>query len=190
LALDGSWTLQQLLYAAGRVEEAEAEYRRSVDLPGDRTRVESLALLRAVREGYDRATIEERRQNLRVARSPDRRVDLFDPAASLDDRADALLALRRELARAPDPGALSPFTIAQWADYYGDTDLALQALAESFRLFGPGSTVPWDGALRAVRATQGFKDLMRSQGYESYWRQTGEWGDYCHPTGQADFECS
>jgi hypothetical protein len=57
------------------------------------------------------------------------------------------------------------------------------------RLLGKAPTVRWDGALKHVRATPGFKELMRRYGYEAYWRATGDWGDFCRPAGENDFTC-
>jgi hypothetical protein len=190
LSLDASTSLQQLLHASGRVDEAEAEYRRSRDLQGDRTLVESLAVIRAAVEGYDRSVVMDRNARLRAVLPSVQQAAAFDPAAFLDDPDAALPELRAELGRVPDPGALSPFMIALWADYFGDADLALEALATSYRLLGVVYTNPWDGALRRVRGHPGFKDLMRELGYEAYWRETGEWGDHCRPVGEDDFECS
>ena len=190
LSLAASSALQQMLYAAGRVDEAEAEYQRSRDLPGDRVRVEGAALVRAAAERFDRQIIQERSTRFRDALPPAQRDMMLDPSQSLDDAARALVELRRELARAPDPSALDPYRIAQWADFYGDPALSLEALTASFRLYGAGTTIPWDGALRHVRSEPGFKELMRRYGYDAYWRSTGEWGDYCRPSGTLDFECS
>jgi len=188
LAIMTSAGLQHFLYAAGRVDEAEAEYRRSLGLPGDRAIVEGDALLRALVEGFARPVVAEHVARVRAAWLP-QLASASGILDAIDDRDAALAGLRRELARAPDPRAVVPSVIAAAADYYGDVDLALEALATQFRLLGKAPTVPWDGALKHVRGTPGFKDLMRRYGYESYWRATGDWGDFCRPAGENDFEC-
>lgn len=189
LSLPASMSLQQLLHAAGRTGEAEAEYERSRDLHGDRSRVESAALIRAVVEGLDEATIRERRARLHAALPAGLQSAMFDPSAHLADRRQAVAQLRRELARSPDPGALAPQSIALWAAYFGDVSLALDALGMSLKLAGPAMNMPWDPTLRYVRADAGFKALMRQHGFEAYWRATGEWGDFCRPSGKQDFTC-
>jgi hypothetical protein len=47
----------------------------------------------------------------------------------------------------------------------------------------------WYPHMAAVRRAPGFKDLVRDLGLVDYWRETGEWGDFCRPVGADDFEC-
>lgn len=63
----------------------------------------------------------------------------------------------------------------------------MHALATSNRLGTPAS--PWEGVFKRTRSSPGFKSFAREQGLEAYWRATGEWGDFCPPVGQNDFEC-
>lgn len=190
LSLPDSLELQRRLHASGDFGAAEAEYRRSHDLQGDRYFVETFATLRAAVAGLDRAVVAERAARAWAATPPAIRAGGFDAATVLDNREAALAGLRRELARYPDPGAMNPVGVAMWADYFGDVDLALAALDTSYRHYGVGMTrYPWDGEFRHLRRHPGFKELMRHYGYEEYWRATGEWGDFCRPLGSADFEC-
>jgi hypothetical protein len=55
----------------------------------------------------------------------------------------------------------------------GDVELAL-AEADRFR---------------DVRRLPAFKDLLRDLGLVDYWRQTSNWGYFCRPLGDRDFEC-
>ena len=48
----------------------------------------------------------------------------------------------------------------------------------------------WSPLLRDTRATGGFKALVRDVGIARYWRETGNWSDFCRPLGSDDFECS
>lgn len=76
---------------------------------------------------------------------------------------------------------------APWAAYFGDTDLALEIM----RRGGLQSTVmniPRP-LFADVRRTEGFKELVRDVGLVEYWRETGNWADYCRPLGLDDFEC-
>jgi len=50
-------------------------------------------------------------------------------------------------------------------------------------------SVVWLPLFRDMRQLPGFKDLLREIGLVDYWRETGDWGDFCRPVGDNDFEC-
>ncbi len=83
-------------------------------------------------------------------------------------------------------------SIAQQAAYQGDNALALQALSamleQNFN-FETVGWVLWRPMMRDLRAQPGFKDLVREAGFVDYWRATSDWGDFCKPVGETDFEC-
>lgn len=189
LSLSASLGLQFTLYATGRLEEAEAEYERSKDLAGDRTIIEAFAVLRAAQEEMGRDVIGARYARV-LAASLVVREGAFDIWPVFDDRAAALAGLRQELARIPASNTMSPLAIAWWADYYGDTELALQALRVRLDLGTINGFGAMDPVFKHIRATPGFKDIVRDYGYLDYWRATGEWSDFCRPLGDDDFECS
>lgn len=106
----------------------------------------------------------------------------------LDHPEAALAGLRRELVRAPDPAAMNAFWVALWADHFGDPELALEATAMSYRRSrGTAANPAW--LLHRSRRLPAFRTFVREQGFEAYWRATGEWGDFCRPLGDEDFEC-
>jgi hypothetical protein len=43
---------------------------------------------------------------------------------------------------------------------------------------------------RDMRRLPGFKELLRNLGLVRYWRETGNWNDFCRPVSDDDFECS
>jgi hypothetical protein len=47
----------------------------------------------------------------------------------------------------------------------------------------------WFPQLRETRRTEGFKQFVRDLGFVRMWRASGDWGDFCHPLGEDDFEC-
>jgi hypothetical protein len=108
-----------------------------------------------------------------------------------DDR-DAALALMR--ATYDDP-ALQDSTrqmfIGVYAGHYGDTDLALAAARRALvDMEGPLVSEIWFPDMAAARRTPGFKGLVRDLGLVDYWRATGDWGEFCRPAGDDDFECA
>src|SRR5690606_38536048 len=107
---------------------------------------------------------------------------VLDAVATLDQPEAALAALRRALRS----DVMSPQGIAWWADYYGDTGLALEALRRSLPLEDWGLFTPM---LENTRRDPRFKELLRERGYLEFWRATGEWSDFCRPAGDNGFEC-
>jgi DNA-binding winged helix-turn-helix (wHTH) protein len=185
-ARDRSLTLQVWLDRSGRHDEAETEYARSRDLPGDRSAMELAAVVRALGQG-DPATIKERYQRYREtdwARPGDD--ELW---AVMDTPAAALEFLRRQISDWRSPGSMPPLLAAAWASYYGDHALTIDALRTSPKsLFSSGGAF-WEPVFAATRRTAAFKALLRDFGYLDYWRASGAWGDFCRPLDDSDFEC-
>jgi hypothetical protein len=80
-------------------------------------------------------------------------------------------------------------TIAQWAAYYGDIDLALKAFRRAF-VEMRSTVLPdiWQPVLADVRRDPRFKPIVRDVGLYDYWRASGKWGDFARPVGDDDFE--
>jgi hypothetical protein len=82
--------------------------------------------------------------------------------------------------------------LSQWAAYFGDNTLALDALLRTTR--SDTGVTAWGFSLwrpvnKGVRRLPGFKVLLREQGFVDYWRKSGNWGEFCRPVGADDFEC-
>jgi DNA-binding winged helix-turn-helix (wHTH) protein len=186
LSRDQSRVVQQWLERLGRHDEAEAEYARSHDLPGDRSAMELAAVVRALGQG-DLDVIKERYRRYRETdwgRPGDD--ELF---AVMDTRAAALEVLRSQIGDWQSPSSMPPFLAAAWASYYGDQALAIDGLrASPESLFATGG-LPWEPVFAATRRTAAFKALVRDFGYVEYWRESGAWGDFCRPLGDSDFDC-
>jgi hypothetical protein len=111
----------------------------------------------------------------------------------LDDASSA----RRDLHRLVDDpdiqGAIFDLSaIAQWAAYFGDDELALDAmrrLSKSGANFGNWALTLWRSANQSTRRLPAFKTLVRDAGFVDYWRKTGQWNEFCKPVGADDFEC-
>jgi hypothetical protein len=46
------------------------------------------------------------------------------------------------------------------------------------------------GSLAEARKTETFKTFVRDVGFVEMWRKSGDWGDFCRPLADDDFECT
>jgi TolB-like protein len=188
LSLDLSGMLLQHLFIAGRAGEAQAEYERALDFPGQRDTIEHVALM-LVWDSGDVARIESqfrrwlRYQTVRMPILQEVAGVVGDPAA-----ASALLARAFEEPAYQDPTRM--MIIAWHAGHFGDDALAGAALRRAFiDLNGTYLPALWFPSLARYRATPEFRQLVRDLKLADFWRATGNWGDYCRPIRTDDFEC-
>jgi TolB-like protein/Tfp pilus assembly protein PilF len=79
--------------------------------------------------------------------------------------------------------------LAMWAAYFGDSELALNAMNDAATATPLHLFLLWFPLFSEVRQQAGFRDLMREHGIVAHWRTYG-WPKYCRPLGGDDFECS
>jgi TolB-like protein/DNA-binding winged helix-turn-helix (wHTH) protein len=79
--------------------------------------------------------------------------------------------------------------IGAWAAYFDDPELALKIIQELHRAGEFVISAIWEPHGKELRRLPGFKDLVQELGLAHYWRSTGQWGDFCRPIGEDDFEC-
>ena len=197
LAMFISRDLQFDYTAARRIDDAEAEYQRSLSLDGNDEEPTGLALHRMLaRPDADPKAL--RALHGRLAKSLDWPFFL-DLGGVLHDR-DAMLAILREAAKDPAYGGGRDSIVFQMetADALGDADLAVDALRralEGVEGFDEGRMhhrvywMFWTTPHSRIRAHPEFKRLLTKTGVVDYWRQTGRWGDGCKPVGANDFQC-
>ena len=110
--------------------------------------------------------------------------------AHLDAR-DEALALLRQLAGSPDAPTIP---LATWANYFGDAELALEAFRRApTEVQVIVSWQLWLPYFAEMRKLAGFRDLVRDIGLVDYWRNSGNWSDFCRPVddleSDLEFEC-
>jgi hypothetical protein len=104
---------------------------------------------------------------------------------NFDAPANAIAELRALYAEDASAG---PQFIAAFAAYFGDQQLAFEALRDYLRAFGIGAHFMWRPLFQEVRQREDFKRFLRDQGFVAYWQEF-DWSDFCRPTGGDDFEC-
>ena len=189
LSLTVSFSLQLALDAAGRPDEAEAEYRRSKDLTGNHAIADNIALRRLLaRKNPDIALIKTRlRDFLEATHQP----ALFGMTPdNFTDKQAIRAGLHRQF---DDPTRQlgNPMVLmAAVADLYGDKDLALAAFRRGFLdLHATAYLSFWPFNQSGLHTDARFKQLVRDLGFIDYFRSTGKWNDFCAPVGTDDFEC-
>lgn len=78
--------------------------------------------------------------------------------------------------------------IAVLAAFFGDPELALEAMSYEARLTTVRFGALWLPVMSDVRRLPGFKQLVTDVNLVEYWRTYG-WADHCRPVGADDFEC-
>jgi TolB-like protein len=191
LSLNASYGWQIMLTLAGRADEAESEYVRSRSLSGEHGLVDSMALMRAMsNREVDSATVRAQLAGLSRDLRP---ISALRDAVigDVEHREAALTTLHRLYADQTMQNSGAMLWLAAFADYFDDADLALAALRRSYVDFG-GTNVGmlWRPYRNPIRSDPRFKDILRDLGLADYFRDSGNWGDYCRPiSGGADFEC-
>jgi hypothetical protein len=107
----------------------------------------------------------------------------------LDEPSSALEELHR-FSNTDYPNVIQPLVIASWAGYFGDSELALEALRD-VPVGGVSQALAytiWRPIMADMRKQPAFRDLVRDMGLVDYWREFG-WPDFFSRVGGGDFEC-
>jgi len=167
-------------------EELAREFARAEQLSGSRYPVDEAMLAYSMHRASPREVAE------RLERAcGDEEVAAVCPAwlqaIRAPDRASAILREQLDSFRATLPIAAGD--IALFAAYFGDRELAIDALQVFTRNPTAGQQVIWYPLLSDERKDPRFKEIVRRLGLVDLWRKTGRWGDFCRPLGADDFEC-
>ena len=159
----------------GNPAAAAAAFKQAGEISNDTT-VSDTSLLVLALEASDQAGIDK-------YLAPDNWARKY-----LDNPAGIETEIRQRLtepANANNPYNRQAFAV--WAAYFGNYELALEIWQG---LPGGLVQVSWRPIMKPMRQLPGFKDLVTKIGLVDYWRTTSNWGEFCHPTGEDDFECN
>jgi hypothetical protein len=108
-------------------------------------------------------------------------LDVFDDPPRARARSRELMGHASKPVRA--------FGAMTFAAYFGEHLLALQGFRTiAPRLLGIQAMAIWRPLFKPMRQLPGFKDLVRELNLVTYWRTTGQWGEFARPVGEDDFE--
>jgi adenylate cyclase len=165
---------------AGKLAQSLQEFDRGLRLRGNEGVLRAAGLFAALATG-DRDEIRKRLAATGSSRELGELLD--DPAAALDRI--------RQMAKQAGNNLWDYGSLAVWAAYYSDPELALdlQRKFVSVNKSFVATTSLWRPIFRDVRKLPGFKDLVHRMGLVDYWRANG-WNDFCRQVGDEDFECT
>ncbi|MGW8368472.1 MAG: winged helix-turn-helix domain-containing protein [Gammaproteobacteria bacterium] len=168
--------------AEGRHDEGLALIDESVRINGPSPGLTGTAFVIALQQGnpeeLERRAQAMSRSPTAITRSLVRYID--DPAQGLP--------LLRDFVASPDPTmVLWPTMLSPWAAYFGDDELVLEMYRQEVP-YATGNTISRP-IFAGMRRLPGFRDLVRDVGLLSYWRESGNWPDYCRPLEREEFEC-
>jgi TolB-like protein/DNA-binding winged helix-turn-helix (wHTH) protein len=172
----------------GRDDVAAAEYQRSLSIPGGPGLGEIYAFLRDFKAG-DRASAQARFKT--IADFLPARIEEFDAVHEHfndDARVREILNAARVNPANQDPTRL--VMIAKLLAIYGDPAGAADALNRHYlQAGGTWWQELWMPEHAATRREAAFREIIRAKGFERFFRETGQWNDFCRPVSDAEFEC-
>lgn len=187
LSLFASAMFQLELDIADRASAAQTEFERTWDLPSIREIPEHLALMRLWGRS-DTKTIKAHASRFFEHQSLPMPVlkqiyEVFDrPAAGHE-------LLRRAFDDPANQDRTRMMLIGLYAAHFADDALAVAAMRRAIvDMKGSSPLLIWHPVMRNARKTSEFKQLLRDMGLMSYWRRSGQWGDFARSLGDDDFE--
>jgi len=189
LGLEASVWVQIALELTGDFAQADREYQHNLGFAEDTRAIRTMALMRAMGKRDKEAIRRELPAQIAVGTLT--RTLNQAMLRHLDDPALALTELQSYL---DDPEIMTSsivvMTLAAWAAYFSDPELALRAIQGLPPLVvNAFNWTVWRPVHSEMRRLPGFKVLLSEWGLVDYWRATGNWGDFCRPSGTDDFEC-
>lgn len=187
LSLSALVYLHDALTAAGRSDDAAQAYARSRVLPGRSPLMEYSELFRVTHDG---APEQVRAQYARMRGLPAVDGPFYGELSRLtEDRAASLAFMRESFENPLYDDNFKTNLLGRTAVAYEDHELAVAVWR---RLASRPGFVPddvWSTYAAPTRRLPAFKDFVREMGFVDYWRESGNWGEFCRPLGADDFEC-
>jgi serine/threonine protein kinase len=186
LSLDTAGTLARQYALLDMGEELAREFARAEHLSGARYPVVQAMIAYSMHHGASPRELAERLERECGDVAACERAGWLQ-AIRAPERASAILREKLDYFRATFP--LGAGDIALFAAYFGDRELAIDALQVFTRNPTAAQQVIWYPLLGDERKDPRFKEIVRRLGLVDFWRKTGRWADSCRPLGGNDFEC-
>jgi adenylate cyclase len=185
-SLGAAWALQYHLDCAGRSAEARDILAEGIALHGPNSALLWLDTLRSMAAG-EHARVRERFAEV-LTKDVDRQPFGDVLLAAIDQPDEARAIVRAAAPAAAAAGGLQTNSIAHWAAYLGDGELAIDMLLHDAGRVGFMIMDIWHPNFAAERRNPRFKQVLEAARLPEHWRRTGNWGDFARPLGDDDFE--
>ena len=183
--------LQQVLRIAyffnlgtlGNMKQAEDEYKRGKAIFGDQRPLADIRM--AILHLGEKDSIS-------ADKIPE--ITIYGPVWTkfrefMNAREDGIAELHRFYGNGENINSSELNVVAIWAAYFGDPELALDAIERSVRLHATSLHDYWAPLFHETRQLPRFKEFVREIGLVDYWNEYS-WPDLCHRTDDGDFECN
>jgi tetratricopeptide (TPR) repeat protein len=176
LSLTMSGFYQLLLHFTGEEDIAEAEYQRSLELPGDRDMVEHVALHRAWARGGP--FVAQYRRYVDQQSLP---VPILTALVERHEQPEYMVQELLQASRQPlYQHPVRQLMLAWWLAHYGAVEDAQQIVTRTYvdQEF-PNTSWLWFAAFSEVRKRPEFAAIVERIGLAAYWRSRQKCGDFC-----------
>jgi TolB-like protein/class 3 adenylate cyclase/Tfp pilus assembly protein PilF len=116
---------------------------------------------------------------------------IFDIAKQyIGNKEGGLVKLRQIYINEENLSSQDFFAVSAWAAYFGDPELALEAMEKGVSINAVLFAYTWFPVFHEVRQLPRFKEFVKEIGLVDYWKRFG-WPDshICRPVGDDDFVC-
>jgi adenylate cyclase len=174
----------------GNHNEALAAYEQARELIGSRGPKEGYHLWSVLQADGPAAAKEQLEANLIAANESIPMPLHASMVTNINSPEQALAEIRRTFEEKEFDDRARLVVMTNWAAWFGDPELAIRIFRYAVTKNNLNLFPAWVPFMRQVRQQPDFKTLLIDVGLVDYWRSTGNWGEFCRPVGDDDFECS